>query len=170
MIDLTPLLHVYAKRRSARLAAEDAIAMQKTQLLRLVRRAAGTRFGRAHDFAQITSVETFQVHMPVRSYEDFWREWWRPNFPKLADITWPGPIPYFAISSGTTTGTSKLIPVSPAMIRANERAALDILVHHLSHRPKSRVLGGRTFMVGGSANLKQEAAGIYSGDLSGIVA
>lgn len=170
MIDVTPLLRLYAKRRRAALAAEDAIAVQKAQLLNLVRWAANTRFGLAHNFAAIHSIEMFQAQVPPRTYEEFWRDWWQPNFPHLANITWPGPIPFFAISSGTTTGTSKLIPVSPAMKRANERAALDILVHHVSHRRQSRVLGGRTFMVGGSADLKTEAPGIQSGDLSGIVA
>ena len=170
MIDVTPLLRAYAKRRRARLTAENSVAVQRAELLRLVRRAAETPFGRAHDFAHVTSVETFQARVPVRSYEDFWNEWWQPRFPHLADVTWPGPIPYFSISSGTTTGTSKMIPVSPAMMRANERAAADMLVHHVTHRPESRALGGRTFMVGGSADLKREAPGILSGDLSGIAA
>lgn len=170
MIDATPLLRAYAKRRRARLAAEDAVAVQRAQLLGLVRRAAETPFGRAHDFAHVTSIETYQSRVPVRTYEEFWHEWWQKPFPHLANITWPGPIPYFAISSGTTTGASKMIPVSPAMMRANERAAADVLVHHVTHRPRSRVLGGKTFMVGGSADLKREAPGIFSGDLSGIAA
>jgi hypothetical protein len=63
-----------------------------------------------------------------------------------------------------------MIPVSGAMVHANEWAAADLLVHHVSRRPMSRVLGGRTFMVGGSTDLKQEAPGVYSGDLSGIAA
>lgn len=170
MIDVTPLLRAYARRRRARLAAEDAVAVQRAELLRLVRRAAETPFGRAHEFARVASVEGFQARVPLRRYEDFWRDWWQPRFPRLADVTWPGPIPYFAVSSGTTTGTSKMIPVSPAMMRTNERAAADVLVHHVTQRPQSRVLGGRTFMVGGSADLKQEAPGIFSGDLSGIAA
>jgi GH3 auxin-responsive promoter len=40
----------------------------------------------------------------------------------------------------------------------------------VAHRPRSRILGGKTFLIGGSTDLKQEAPGIYSGDLSGIVA
>ena len=170
MIDVTPLLRFYAKRRRARLAAEDAVDVQRAQMLRLVAHAAGTQFGRAHDFAGISSVQSYQARVPVRSYEEFWQEWWQPRFPNLADVTWPGSIPYFAISSGTTSGASKIIPVSSAMMRSNERAATEVLVHHITHRLRSRVLGGRTFMVGGSADLKQEAPNIFSGDLSGIAA
>ncbi|MFZ5791350.1 MAG: GH3 family domain-containing protein [Pseudomonadota bacterium] len=168
MIDATPLLRLYARRRRARLAAEDAVAMQEAQLLRLLRRAAETPFGRAHGFERIRNVAEFQARVPLRSYEDFWRDWWQPRFPHLANVTWPGAIPFFAVTSGTSSGRTKYIPVSAAMLRANRRAALDILVHHVTHRPHSRALGGRIFMLGGSTALKEEAPGIRSGDLSGI--
>lgn len=170
MIDATPLLRAYARRRRARLAAENAAEQQEAQLLRLVRHAAETPFGRAHDFPRIRSVADFQVRVPPRPYEAFWREWWQPRFPRLDNVTWPGAIPFLAVSSGTTSGASKYIPVSRAMMRANRRAAGDVLVHHVSRRPQSRVLGGRSFMLGGSTDLKEEARGVFSGDLSGIAA
>jgi hypothetical protein len=168
MIDATPFLRAYARRRRAQIEAEDAVARQEETLLRLVRYAAATPFGRAHGFAHVHSVADFQARVPLRRYEDFWRDWWRRCFPVIANVTWPETIPYFAVSSGTTSGASKYIPVSAAMLRANRRAARDVLVHHVTHRPRSRVLGGRTFLLGGSTDLKQEAPGIFSGDLSGI--
>jgi hypothetical protein len=168
MIDATPLLRAYARRRRAQLAADDAVARQREQLLRLVGHAAETPFGRAHDFGHIRTITDFQFRVPLRRYEDFWGDWWQPQFPRLANVTWPGGIPFFAVSSGTTSGASKYIPVSAAMLRANRRAARDVLVHHVTHRPRSRVLGGKTFMLGGATDLKQEAPGIFSGDLSGI--
>jgi GH3 auxin-responsive promoter len=170
MLDATPLLRAYARWRSAGLAAEDAVLAQRRQLLSLVRRARETRFGRAHGFDRIDGVEAFQAQVPLRRYEDFWQDWWQPTFPRLADLTWPGKIPYFAASSGTTTGITKYIPVSRAMLAANRRAALDILVHHLRARPASRILAGRNFMLGGSTDLVQHDGGIYCGDLSGIAA
>ncbi|MGD9536484.1 MAG: GH3 auxin-responsive promoter family protein [Alphaproteobacteria bacterium] len=170
MIDATPLLRAYASWRRAKLAAEDAASVQQRTLLALVRRAAGTAFGKAHGFSAIASIEAFQARVPLRNYEAFWHEWWQPKFPHLEDVTWPGVIPYFANSSGTTTGASKMIPVSKAMLRANIKAAADVLVHHIAHRPRSRILAGRSFLVGGSSDLKRQAPGIYSGDLSGIAA
>src|SRR5262249_41877162 len=50
-VDATPLLRLYARRRLAMLAREDAVAAQTAQLLRLVRAAQETRFGAEHDFA-----------------------------------------------------------------------------------------------------------------------
>ena len=93
-----------------------------------------------------------------------------PASPALIDCSWPGTIPFFALTSGTTSGTTKYIPCSAAMNRSNARAALDILVHHLANRPGSRVLGGKTFMLGGSTDLAELAPGILAGDLSGIAA
>jgi hypothetical protein len=168
VIDATPLLRLYARQRLRRLARQRPAETQERQLLRLVRQAEGTRFGRDHGFARILSVRDFQERVPLRRYEDFWAEYWQPAFPRLTDITWPGTISYFAATSGTTTGRTKYIPVSRAMARANTFAAFDLLVHHLANRPESRVLGGKSFMLGGSTDLREEAPGIYSGDLSGI--
>jgi hypothetical protein len=169
VIDATPVLRLYARRRLAALAALDPVAEQQRQLMTLLARARDTRFGRAHGFARLASVADFQKAVPLRRYEDFWTEWWQPAFPEVAGVTWPGRIPYLATTSGTTSGISKFVPVSPAMVRANRRAALDLLVHHLANRPGSRILGGRNFMLGGSAALARQAPRVTSGDLSGIV-
>ncbi|MDQ2803863.1 MAG: GH3 auxin-responsive promoter family protein [Pseudomonadota bacterium] len=170
MIDATPALRAYAGWRRVRLAAEDAAQAQQAQLLLLLRRAQYTRFGVAHAFADIRDVAGFQQRVPLRVYEDFWREWWQPGFPRLTDVTWPGTIPYFAATSGTTSGTTKYIPVSRAMLTANGRAVLDVFTHHLAARPNSRLLAGKNFMLGGSTDLVREAPGVWSGDLSGIAA
>ncbi|HVM81993.1 MAG TPA: GH3 auxin-responsive promoter family protein [Stellaceae bacterium] len=168
MIDATGLLRLYARYRSARLAAQDAVETQRRLLRRLVRRAAKTRFGRDHRFQEIADIEDFQARVPLRRYEQMWRDYWQPTFPRLVDCTWPGTIPFFALTSGTTTGATKYIPCSREMNRSNEWAAIDILVHHLRNRPRSRVLGGKNFMLGGSTDLTEQSPGIRSGDLSGI--
>jgi hypothetical protein len=170
VIDMTPLLRLYARRRRRRLERQNPAAVQRETLRWLVRRAAGTRFGREHGFARIRDIRDIQMAVPLRRYEDFWSAYWQPAFPVLADITWPGRMPYFAVSSGTTTGATKYIPVSRAMLRSNRRAALDLLAHHLGNRPQSRVFGGHNLLVGGSTALVQHAPGIWSGDLSGIAA
>jgi len=168
MLDLTPLFRLLSKQRLRRLAALDPVAEQERQLLKLLRQAQRTQFGQAHDFARIGSVAEFQQRVPLRRYEDFWRDYWQPAFPLLDNVTWPGRIPYFAVTSGTTTGKTKYIPCSRAMIRANQRAAVDVLHFHLACHPDSRPLAGKSFLLGGSTALQREAAGVYSGDLSGI--
>ncbi|MEW5727872.1 MAG: GH3 auxin-responsive promoter family protein [Pseudomonadota bacterium] len=166
--DATFLLRLYANVRLAALAAEDPAAAQARQLLHLVRRARDTRFGRDHGFASIRSVADYQARVPLRRYGELWAEYWSAGWPVLDDVTWPGRTPYFAFTSGTASGTSKFIPVSREMVAANRRAALDILVHHVARHPDSRVMGGKTLILGGSTDLEKLAGGVWKGDLSGI--
>ena len=170
MIDATPIFRLIARRRVPELRRQDPAVEQQRQLSRLVRRAAATRFGHAHGFAAIRSVADFQARVPLRRYEDFWRDWWQAAFPVLTDVSWPGTIPFFAATSGTSAGSTKYIPVTRAMNAANRRAMIDLIVHHLEARPHSHVNRGMCFMLGGSTDLVEQARGVYSGDLSGIAA
>lgn len=168
MIDATPLLRLYAHRRLRALASLDPVQAQKRTLDSLVHRAGATRFGRDHGFDRIGEVAAFQARVPLRRYEDFWRDYWQAAFPVLTDVSWPGTIPFFAVTSGTTTGATKYIPWTRAMNGSNLRAGLQLLSHHLAARPASRIGGGRSFMLGGSTALEPRAPGVTSGDLSGI--
>ncbi|HEY4264617.1 MAG TPA: GH3 auxin-responsive promoter family protein [Micropepsaceae bacterium] len=170
MIDATPLLRLYARARASELDHQDAEDAQRGQLLRLLRHAANTRFGIDHGFSAINGITDFQASVKLRRYEDMWRDYWQKPFPRLVDCSWPKTIPYFALSSGTTSGTTKYIPYTEDMHRANSRGAKDMLVHHLRNRPASHLLGGKNFMLGGSTDLTKLAPGIEAGDLSGIVA
>jgi hypothetical protein len=170
MTDATPLLKLYAARRLRTLQSEDVTSSQRDQLLTLVRHAADTRFGRDHNFAAIRDVADFQAAVPLRRYETMWRDYWQPSFPVLENCSWPGRIPFFALSSGTSAGASKYIPCTNEMNRANRRAAIDLLVHHVANWPGSHVMGGKIFMLGGSTELTRLEDGVYSGDLSGIAA
>jgi len=170
MINATFLLRYYAGKRLPQLATQNAAAAQEAVLRSLLAMAAGTRFGRDHGFATITTIEEYRRRVPLRRYEDFWAEYWKDSFPRLYDCTWPGLIRYFCVTSGTTTGVTKYIPCSDKMVAANIRAGSDMLVHHLANRPNTRILAGRNLMLGGSTDLKEHTPKVHSGDLSGIAA
>ncbi len=159
-----------SNRRVRQLAQADPVATQRRQLMRLVEAARSTRFGRDHRFAAIRSVADFQKAVPLRQYEDLWRDYLRPAYPVLHDLTWPGTIPYFALTSGTTQGATKYIPVSREMLASNRKAGQTMMAYHMAHRGDSRLFHGRFFFLGGSSALEEPAEGIYQGDLSGIVA
>jgi hypothetical protein len=163
----------YAGRRVDGLDAADAARQQEQILLRLVKSARWTRFGREHGFASIRTVRDFQRRVPLRKYETFWTEYWQPAFPHLTDVTWPGPVPYLALSSGTTTGTTKYIPVSPEMLVSNRKAALTALSWFHAAHPRIWLFGGRMFLLGGSTDLTSPDPAYpdtRAGDLSAIVA
>ncbi len=168
-VDPTPIVRPFAGRRMRALGSKDPVAAQARVLAALVAAAARTVFGRAHDFAAVRDVASYQAAVPLRDYEAFWQAYWRDAFPVLNDITWPGRIPFFAVTSGTTTGRTKYIPLTHATLRQNRRTALDMIAAHLVAHPRSRLFGGRSFVLGGSTALVEEAPGIWSGDLSGIV-
>ena len=160
----------YARLRTRALAALDPVEAQRRALLRLVATAAETRFGRDHDFSSIQSVADFQRRVPLRTYEDLWDAYLKDAYPRFDDLTWPGPIPFLALTSGTTQGATKYIPVSREMVASNRKAAKTMVAFHMANRPGSRLFRGRIFLLGGSTDLESPAEGVRQGDLSGIAA
>jgi hypothetical protein len=173
----------YAQRRAGALNRLHAERTQERTLLRLVRYARQTRFGRKHDFATIRSVKEYQRRVPLRDYESFWSDYWREPFPYLQGITWPDVIPYFALSSGTTTGATKYLPLSRQLLASNTKAALTTLAWFLDAHPGTPLLAGRLFFLGGSTDLvdlgaahvsnsrsRKKHGKVLGGDLSAIAA
>lgn len=163
----------FARRRARQLDRLDAARVQEQTLIRLVRHARDTRFGRDHDFAAIGSVADYQARVPLRDYDAFWSGYWVAAFPFLQGVSWPGPVPYFALSSGTTSGTTKYLPVSRELLASNRKAALTTLALFLAAHPGTPLFTGRLFFLGGSTDLQDLAPGrgpVLAGDLSGIVA
>jgi hypothetical protein len=161
----------HARRRAGLLDRRSAAALQEQTLHRLVRQAANTRFGHDHGFAAIRTVADYQRRVPLRDYEAFWDQYWRPAFPLLTNCTWPGQVPYLALSSGTTTGSTKYIPVSAEMLASNRRAALTGLAWFRVAHPDAALFSGRMFFLGGSTDLSRpnpSCPKTYAGDLSGI--
>lgn len=168
MFDITPLVKLLAARRRAQLARMDAAAVQERVLLKLLRHAENTKFGKDHRFAEIKTIADFQARVKPRNWELMWDDYYKAAFPNFANVGWPGPTPYLALSSGTTSARTKYVPVTEAMNRSNSRAGLDLLAYHFAANPRSRLFDGKTFMLGGSTKLVPEGPGVWSGDLSGI--
>lgn len=172
-INLTPLLRAYAPFRISQLrtqgATRDSIAAtQERQLLKLIQKARNTKFGKDHGFKTISSVKDFQQQVPLRKYEEMWEQYWKKDFPKLDNCSWPGLVPFYALSSGTTSGTTKYIPYTRDIMNTTTRGGVDLLVHHINNKPHSNILGGKSFILTGSTDLGQLAPGIEGGDMSGI--
>jgi hypothetical protein len=86
------------------------------------------------------------------------------------EVSWPGIIKFFALSSGTSEAASKYIPITKDLIKANTLTSLRQLISLASYNnvPKKYV-GKGWLMLGGSTHL-QKSATYYAGDLSGIQA
>jgi hypothetical protein len=138
---------------------------QSALLLRLVKRNAGTAFGRGHDFSGIRTEADFRARVPVREYEDF-----RPYIKRVMAgerniLTAEEPF-MMTLTSGTTT-EPKYIPVTRALQRQTAslisawlyRAELDHtgLLDHASVGIVSRAVEGHT------------PRGIPYGSVSGLI-
>jgi hypothetical protein len=166
--DATLVRLAHARARS--LDCLDAARTQEKTLLRIVRTARDTQFGRDHHFDRIASVADFQSRVPLREYEAFWTTYWRDAYPRISGKTWPGFVPYYALSSGTTSGTTKYIPITKELVRSNQRAAFTTLAFFRHARPDAKLFTGKFFFLGGSTDLRKQDDGSLAGDLSGIAA
>ena len=160
----------YAHWRTAQLDRLNVPETQWLTLRRLLHKARHTRFGREHGFDRIAGVDQYQATVPVRTYEEFWRDYWQASFPRLEGTTWPDFIPYYALSSGTTGGTTKYIPISKEMLASNRNAAFTTVALFRHFAPHARMLNGHIFFMGGNTELRREENGSRSGDLSAIAA
>ncbi|MGL6076204.1 MAG: GH3 auxin-responsive promoter family protein [Fimbriiglobus sp.] len=159
-----------AHRRARELDSLNVPQVQERTLLDFVRRAAGTKFGQQHRFDLIRTVADYQKQVPIRDYDAFWTEFWKDAYPNLGGITWPEKIPYYALSSGTTSGTTKYIPISREMVASNKKAAITTMALFRHAYPQAKTFTGKFFFLGGSTDLRTQADGSFAGDLSGIAA
>jgi hypothetical protein len=87
---------------------------QEQKLDEIVRRNAGTAFGRAHGFARVRTVRDFQAHVPPQSYESLQPYVERAMKGERGVLTADDPV-MFVTTSGTT-GRVKYIPVTPSYL------------------------------------------------------
>jgi GH3 auxin-responsive promoter len=162
-------LGVYARHRRRALEGitRDAVRIQETALLDLVRTARGTHFGRVHRFAETRSVADYQARTPLGDYLRFQPLWTRA-LKGERDITWPGRPNYWVKTSGTTAG-DKRIPVTPEAFRSHRKGGWDALLAAVDRVGGERILGGPTLFLGGSTELAPVEGGGFIGDLSGLM-
>ena len=143
-------------------------------LKKLLRKSRFTEFGQKFLFDKILMSrhpgKTFQKIVPTYNYSKIFHEWWHRALDGKPDVCWPGIIKFFALSSGTSEASSKYIPITKELIRANTITSIRQLLSLASYTkvPKSSV-GKGWLMLGGSTHL-QKTATYYAGDLSGIQA
>ncbi|MEN9696816.1 MAG: hypothetical protein RLZ56_237 [Bacteroidota bacterium] len=141
-------------------------------LKKLLRRARYTEFGQRFGFEQILHSKhvgkAFQQSVPAYNYNKIYKDWWHKTLEGAVDITWPGKIKFFALSSGTSEAASKYIPITNDLLRGNKVIMIKQLLSLLNYKdvPFSSI-GKGWLTLGGSTDL-QKGPGYYAGDLSGI--
>lgn len=172
LIDLKLPRSVAAALRLARNAPDR---QQLRVLKKLLKKATFTEFGQEYRFDEILlSADTarkFQELVPVHDYNKIYNQWWKKTLDGIPDVTWPGKIKYYALSSGTSEAASKYIPVTKEMLRSNTINYLRQLLSLAGYNDLPRSALGKGFlMLGGTTDLQKGKAGWFAGDLSGILA
>ncbi len=143
--------------------------VQNELLMRLIRSAQYTEWGKLYDYKSITSPEEFRKSVPVQRYEDLF-----PYFDRMKNgehnILWHNEIKWFAKSSGTTSGRSKYIPVSLESLEdCHFKAGKDLLALYFNNNTSAEAHRGKTLVIGGSKTDLKEGDDAYVGDLSAII-
>lgn len=173
-IDFTPIARLVMGNRSRRISSWEGREgeIQQRQLLRLVRHASDTEFGRNNGFRDVAESKEpcrcYRNLVKTSDYEDF-----RTDIMRMTegepDLLWPGKCCNFAQSSGTTGGRSKYVPITPEGLKINHYGgAADSVGCYLLANPRSRLFSGKGFILGGSfeTELKPSDPHVRVGDLS----
>jgi GH3 auxin-responsive promoter len=116
---------------------------------------------------------TFRARVPLQTYADMSRH--IETMKRGAeDVLWPGRCSLYAVTSGTTAGPTKYIPVTEVMLAHFKRAAVDSMLWYTARTKSTRVLKGRHIYLGGSSSLARLADDgsfeAMAGDMTGIAA
>lgn len=140
-------------------------------LFQLLQKCEKTSFGKAHKFDEVLSskfpIDRFKQNIPLVNYDTFY-PWIERMINQEKHVCAPGRINYFALSSGTTKGSSKRIPVSDKMIRQFQKTTFEQLLNLHELNLPTEFYSTQALTIGGSTKLSG-CEGYWEGDLSGIL-
>ena len=152
------------------------LELQRQELKKMLIYAAETEIGRKYDFAKILKgfrwgesefYERYKSQVPIYDYNRIHDEWWYKLLEGKSNVTWPGPVRHFALSSGTSGATSKFIPITRDMVKAIRRTGVRQILSLSKYDLPASLLTRGILMLGGSTDLEFNGT-YFSGDLSGI--
>jgi hypothetical protein len=159
-------------RAAARLRREgDVRAAQSAVFDGLIREFACCSAWKAAGVEPAMAHEVFRERLPLQAYRDL-----APHIDRMekgaADVLWPGTCQIYALSSGTSAGVPKRIPMTEAMLRHFKRCGLDSVLWYMARSRGTKLMRGRHLFTGGSAALapiaESEPFEAYSGELVAI--
>jgi GH3 auxin-responsive promoter len=141
-------------------------------LKKLLKKARFTEFGQRYRFDRILMSndpgKEFQESVPTFDYNKIFDAWWYKAKEGSPDVCWPGVIKYFALSSGTSDATSKYIPITRDLIRANTITSFKQLISFTRFTDVPKSAAGKGWLILGGSTQLQKGPTYFAGDLSGI--
>lgn len=154
-----------------KLRRKNAAADQARALKSLLPRLAATSHWRDCGVEPGMDYAKFQARVPLHTLEQL-----EPSIARMKggepDVLWPGTCSLFTLTSGTSTGKPRWLPVSEEMLRHFRRAGLDALLYYTVRTRNAGVFHGRHLLLGDTTVLRRVAEGggreAYVTTLSGI--
>ena len=169
---LNSFLRWYLSHRIPQMKAyfENPQSIQNQVLFPFLNRSINTEWGKLHNFKEIKNIKDFQKQTPVSKYEAL-----APYIEKMMlgeqNILYPGFVPCFSKSSGTTNDKSKYIPVSQENLKKGHlKGSLDAAAWWYKSNPNTQwFTNGKGLVMGGSWKVFNETPKIIAGDISALL-
>ncbi len=161
-------------RKQFKLPVAAPQTYQRHALRQLLERGQYTAFGKFYGFREILSeevdfIKAYRQTVPMYTYDEMHKQWWYRCRKGEENVSWPGKIKYFALSSGTSESASKHIPVTQDMIKSIKNVGFKQLYSMANFQIPSVVFEKGILMLGGTTSLFEKGE-YYEGDMSGISA
>ncbi|MEN2283652.1 GH3 auxin-responsive promoter family protein [Algoriphagus sp. SE2] len=154
------------------------LELQRATLKKLLIKASRTAIAEKYDFSFILRgfklnnhefYKRYKAQVPIYDYNKIHAEWWYLLQEGKRNVTWPGKVRYFALSSGTSGTSSKYIPITIDMVKAIRKTGVRQILSLSKYDLPDSLFTKGILMLGGSTDLEFNGT-YFSGDLSGITA
>jgi hypothetical protein len=147
----------------------QAVDIQKRQLMNLLKQSCRTEFGEKYKFDEIKNYNAYNERIPAATYEEL-----NPYIERMIrgekNVLWHSVVRWYAKSSGTTNDRSKYIPVTKEILcNCHYKGGLDAVLLYLRNNPQSRFFSKKGLILGGSHKPAAINSKSHSGDLSAIL-
>ena len=172
---------VYTSNVSLRAAAtrwklrqvDRAPAQQEQALGALTRRLAATSYWKEAGVKAGMGYADFRARVPVHTYERL-----APAIEQMtqgaSDVLWPGSCSLFGLTSGTSTGQPRCLPMTNDLLVHFRRAGFEALLYYAARTRRTGVFRGRHLFYGGTTALVPLKDGnppaAFAAPVSGIAA
>ncbi len=148
--------------------------LQEQQLRDLLWEARHTAIGLEYNFKDILRADNvqpaFKKAVPVMDYQALYDRWWsRAHLEDEPDVCWPGLVPYFALSSGTSQAATKYLPLTEDLLRGMKRGSRRLFYDMAKFYGLAPEHYTKQMLMVGSCTQQKRVGYHWEGDLSGIM-
>jgi hypothetical protein len=163
------LFRIYLKQTfSPDFTAEKSISHQEKVLKKILRQLSNTEMGKDLKFSEIKSYNDFRKNIPVTQYE-FYEGYIEKIKSGQQKVMTDQPVKWFAKTAGTTSGKSKLVPITKQIMQQCHVRGTFFALSKIHQKDKNiRLLSHKNLLIPGGIYDTLDS-GITVADVSAII-